>query len=69
MVGINDTLPPLSNVHAWHGLFIDQFLVCLTTLLIVKYVFHHNMINEKYTGKDKQRISHEMKVLSQHLQE
>jgi len=27
------------------------------------------MINEKYTGKDKQRISHEMKVLSQHLEE
>jgi len=27
------------------------------------------MFNEKYTGKNKQRISHEMKVLFQHLQE
>jgi hypothetical protein len=32
-------------------------------------MFHHNMFNEKYTGKNKQRISHEMKVLFQHLQE
>jgi hypothetical protein len=54
---------------AWHGLFINKFLGHLTTLLNVKYMFHHDKISEKYTGKDQQRISHEMKVLSQHLQE
>lgn len=32
-------------------------------------MFHHNLISRKYTRQGKKRISHEMKVLSQHLQE
>jgi hypothetical protein len=64
MVGLHGTLPLLPNAHPWDGLFNQSFLLYLTPLLIIKIAFHRKTISEKCTGKDKQKSSHEVKVLS-----